>query len=95
MPTVVLEAMAAGRPVVVRVVEGVSALVEDGRTGWLVGDDRVSSLSDAITQLLAAVSRAELMGLRGRQKVTEEFPIEAMVSRYEALWEREISLARG
>ena len=88
MPNVVLEAMAAGRPVVSRVVEGVSDLVEDGVTGWLVADDHVSSLSAALERLLEDREFAGTMGERGQRKVTEEYSIEAMVSGYEALWER-------
>jgi len=95
MPNVVLEAMAAGRPVVARGVEGVNALVEDGSSGWVVAGERVASLSDALGELLCDVPRAEVMGLRGQQKVLEEFSIQEMVSRYETLWEREISLVQS
>ena len=88
MPNVVLEAMAAGRPIVSRVVEGVSELVEDGVTGWLVADDHISSLSAALERLLEDRESAGTMGERGQRKASEEYSIEAMVSGYEALWER-------
>jgi len=91
MPNVVLEAMAAGRPVVARVVEGVSDLVEDGVTGWLVGDDQISSLAAALERLLDDRGGAELMGARGQLKVSGEYSIEAMVAGYEALWIRELA----
>jgi starch synthase (maltosyl-transferring) len=95
MPNVVLEAMAAGRPVVARVVEGVSELVEDSVTGWLVADDQISSLAAALERLLDDRVRAEEMGVRGRLKVAGEYSIEAMVAGYEALWERELAEMGG
>ena len=94
MPNVVLEAMAAGRPVVARVSEGVGDLVEDGVTGWLVADNRVLSLTSAIEQLLSDPGLGSEMGRRGCQKVTEDYSIEKMVQQYDAMWEREILATR-
>ncbi|MEC9008610.1 MAG: glycosyltransferase [Planctomycetota bacterium] len=94
MPNVVLEAMAAGRPVVARLSEGVGDLVEDGVTGWVVSDNQVSSLASAIEQLLSDPGLGFEMGERGCQKVTEDYSIEKMVQQYDAMWEREILESR-
>ena len=94
MPNVVLEAMAAGRPVVARLSEGVGDLVEDGVTGWVVSDNQVSSLASAIEQLLSDPRLGFEMGERGCQKVTEDYSIEKMVQQYDAMWEREILESR-
>ena len=91
MPNVVLEAMAAGRPVVTRIVEGTGELVEDGRTGLVVGDDLAASLAEALDTLLSDRETAESMGRRGRQKVAQQFSLDTMVASYEALWQREIA----
>ena len=93
MPNVVLEAMAAGRPVVTRPVHGIGDLVKDGHTGMVVVDDQPAILGEALLALLADRDAAEAMGRRGRRKVIEKFSLETMVSRYEAVWQREISLS--
>ena len=90
----VLEAMAASRPVVARLSEGVGDLVEDGMTGWLVTDNQVQSLTSAIEQLLSDPGLGSEMGRRGFQKVTEDYSIEKMVQQYDAIWEREILSSR-
>ena len=94
MPNVVLEAMAASRPVVARASEGVGDLVEDGVTGWLVADNHVSGLATAIRRLLSDPVRGQEMGRRGRQKVTKDYSLEKMVRQYDALWEQEILASR-
>jgi glycosyltransferase involved in cell wall biosynthesis len=91
MPNVVLEAMAAGRPVVTRSAHGIGDLVEDGHTGVVVVDGHPSILAGALSTLLADGDGAETMGQRGRRKVVEEFSLETMVSRYEAVWRGEIA----
>jgi alpha-maltose-1-phosphate synthase len=72
-PNAVLEAMAAGLPVVAMAVAGVPEMVEHGETGLLVtpGDDH--ALVTAISSLLDDPQRARAMGERGRQRVLERF----------------------
>src|SRR5690606_28347096 len=53
MPNVILEAMAAGRPVVATAVEGSRELVVPGRTGWLAAPEDVESLAGALGEALA------------------------------------------
>jgi glycosyltransferase involved in cell wall biosynthesis len=69
----VLEAMAAGRPVVARNVGALAETVVDGRTGLLVGDDRPESVARALTRLLADPDRARRMGAAGRARALEDF----------------------
>jgi glycosyltransferase involved in cell wall biosynthesis len=59
LPTVLLEAMAAGVPVVATKVSGSTELVQDGVTGRLVSPDNASALSQAI---VAALSEHEATG---------------------------------
>lgn len=72
LPMVIMEAMAAGRPVIATYVAGIPELVQDGVTGWLVpaGDD--AALAEAVMALAAMTpeARAEL-GRAGRARVLE------------------------
>ena len=64
MPNVVLEAMAAGRPVIGTAVEGTEDLVIPGQTGWLVPPHDADALYLA---LIDAANSPERCGRYGRQ----------------------------
>lgn len=62
---VALEAMACGAPVIASDVGGLSFLVEDGRTGFLVPEKDPAALADRLHRVLADRSLRDLMGLAG------------------------------
>ena len=70
LPMVVMEAMAAARPVIATYIAGTPELVQDGKTGWLVPAGDVPALAQAI-DTFATTSLATLtkMGLAGRTRV--------------------------
>lgn len=72
LPTVALEAMAAGKPVVASRLGGLPLVVEDGKTGLLVQPGDSDALSEAIQTLLNAPDVAATMGRAGRQRVERE-----------------------
>src|SRR5262249_6345653 len=72
-PVSLIEAMAAGRPVVATRVGGVPDLVEDGVNGLLVESGDVEGLAKAMMILLRDSERASAMGLAGRRKVYPAF----------------------
>jgi glycosyltransferase involved in cell wall biosynthesis len=82
----VLEAMAAGVPVVASAVGGLPEAVDDGRTGLLVPPEDPRALGVAIAELAADVERARRMGIAGRARVLAEFSMERMADAYEALY---------
>jgi glycosyltransferase involved in cell wall biosynthesis len=72
LPTVIMEAMALGRPVISTYVGGIPELVENGRTGWLVPAGDEIALSQALRAALeATVDQLEAMGSAGRARVAE------------------------
>jgi glycogen synthase len=85
-PTVVLEAMAAGRPVVASAVGGIVDMVEDGVTGRLVPPNAPGALAAAIADVLAQPDRATTMGRLARQHV-RRFTASAVVPRIERVYE--------
>jgi glycosyltransferase involved in cell wall biosynthesis len=73
MPLTILEAMAAGKPVVTTDVRGCREEVVNGLTGILVAPRDPRSLSEAILSLLVAPEKAKAMGLAGRARVEKVF----------------------
>jgi glycosyltransferase involved in cell wall biosynthesis len=73
VPVVLMEAMAAGRPVVTTRIMGIPELVEDGVSGFLVAPGRVAPVADALAALAADPGRREAMGSAGREAVRRGF----------------------
>lgn len=73
LPTVILEAMGAARPVVSTRLAGVPEMVDDGRTGLLVAPDDPAAFADALTTLAAQPALRTRLGLAGRAKIAERF----------------------
>jgi glycosyltransferase involved in cell wall biosynthesis len=85
-PNVLLEAMAAGKPVVATAVGGVQELVVDQLTGILVPPQDATALADAIMLLLSDKKRALAMGASGWERVLQRFSMDAMLSKTESLY---------
>jgi glycosyltransferase involved in cell wall biosynthesis len=94
LPTSVMEAMAAGLPVVATAVGGVPEVVEHGQSGLLVPRQDIEALAEALVSLLEAPDRARAMGLRGRQIARERFDVRRLVARVDALY-RELLREKG
>jgi glycosyltransferase involved in cell wall biosynthesis len=88
LPNVVLEAMAAGLPVVATAVGGTPELIIHNETGLLVPPQNPDALAQAIVQLLDQPEQAARMGRNGRQRAAEQFTIERMAAQTEALYNR-------
>lgn len=80
MPYVVLEALAAGTPVVAARVDGVLDVLEEGATGFLCEVGDAADLARACGRMLAlSPEERRAMGRRGRDVVRARFSIDAMV----------------
>src|SRR5262249_49985605 len=73
LPSVVLEAVAAGRPVVAAPVSGTPEVVDDGRSGHLVPPGDPQTLAARILDLAACDDRRRAMGQYGRERVLRDF----------------------
>jgi len=83
----ILEAMAAGKPVVATRVGGVPEAVIHGKTGLLVPPKDPQALADAIIGILSDPQQAEEMGKAGRERVKKEFSLDRMIREMERLYE--------
>jgi len=85
---VVIEAMAAGKPVVAAAIGATPELVQDGVTGLLVPPGDVEALAKAIVELLRNKERARAMGQAGRARVETEFNLQIQVMKTEQIYQQ-------
>jgi len=83
----ILEAMAAGKPVVATTVGGIPEFVVHGETGLLVEPGNATALAGAMGSLLQDTERAKGMGLRGRARVLDGFQMSTVVRQHEQVYE--------
>jgi glycosyltransferase involved in cell wall biosynthesis len=83
----VLEAAAAGKPIVASRVGGIPEIIYDGEIGVLVEPKNVKSLADGLERVLLGEGEAKEMGQRAREMIIEKFSVEKMVDEYEKLYD--------
>jgi len=86
LPTAVIEAMAAGCPVVATAVGGTPEVVMDRETGFLINSRDPEALAQKIALLLKDSQLRQKMGEAGMRRIEEHFTLEKMVQNYEALY---------
>lgn len=85
-PMSVLEAMAAGKPVIASDIDGVNESVSEGESGLLFKPGDAAALSRAILSLSADRARGLEMGRHGRAMVMEKFGLDKMIKAHEELY---------
>lgn len=76
LPTVIMEAMAAGLPVVSTDVAAVSEMIADEETGFIVSERDSGALAQKMACLLDNPELARAMGMRGRERCRELFDLD-------------------
>jgi L-malate glycosyltransferase len=79
MPNVLMEASAAGLPIVATDVGAVPDIVENGKTGLLVPADDVMELANALEILLRNPEQCRRLGQAGREKMLTQYSVKQMV----------------
>jgi glycosyltransferase involved in cell wall biosynthesis len=92
MPMCILEAMAAGTPVVATRVGSIPKVVEPDRTGLLVEPGDVDGLAAAITRVLENREWARQMGIHGKTRASERFSSYAMAGQYLDLYQQALQM---
>jgi len=92
-PNVILEAMAAGLPIVATDIGGVRELVSDGENGFLVPCHEPMSLAETMMHLMKLTDqKRKQMGKKGREIVQKKYNIKIIVKKWEALYEEVLSM---
>lgn len=89
-PNAILEAMAAGRPVIASATSGIPDLVEDGVTGYLVPPGDAPAFADALEKMLNNPDR-EGMGAKGRMRVKSTCSCQDSAARLLELYQQLLS----
>ncbi len=84
MPIALLEAMACGLPCVATRVGGSAEVIEDGKNGRLVAPEDAGALAKALAEAFAT----PMWGVHARQRIQEQYGIDAVAQRYAMLYER-------
>ncbi len=88
MPNVVLEAFAAGVPVVATAVGGTPEIIEDGVSGYLVPSGNDEAMAERICLALDNADALPDMGRKGRLYVQEKFGFGTQAELYRELFEQ-------
>ncbi len=86
LPNVVMEAMAAGLPVVATDIPGTRDLVIPGETGYLVAVGDRAELARYASKLLDDPQLGRRLGAAGRERIARDFSVDTMVARYAELY---------
>jgi glycosyltransferase involved in cell wall biosynthesis len=86
IPNVLVEAMAAGLPVVTTNVSGIPELVQDGETGLLVEPDQPTAIADALQRLHRDAALGRRLGAAGRTVVVERFDGDRLIGELATLF---------
>jgi len=95
IPTVILEAMACGLPVVASDVGGVSEVVEDGVTGFVVPPLNPIAIANATLRLLQNPELLQRMGKNARQCAVEYYDVEACANTHVRAFEAALAHHRS
>ena len=92
LPRCIMEAMAAGKPVIATDVRGNRDLVTDGYSGYLVALDDWRTLADRIVQLADNPESMVIMGRAGRQKI-QSYSIDSVLAEVNEIYARFIGIS--
>ncbi|OQW31032.1 MAG: hypothetical protein A4E19_20940 [Nitrospira sp. SG-bin1] len=95
MPNTVLEAMAAGVPVIATAVGGVNEIIEDGQTGYLVPPGDPVALAECLNRVLEHKQVRRKIGLQGQQFVQNNFTVGQLVLSVQELYESIVNRGCG
>ncbi len=86
LPMVLLEAMAAGKPVIASKVGAVPKVIIDNESGVLITPGDAGEMKKAVLDLLSDDSRSKRLGLAGQKRLKENFSSDVMAGKYMSVY---------
>jgi glycosyltransferase involved in cell wall biosynthesis len=86
LPNAIIEAMAAGLPVIATDVGGNSELVINRETGFLCRSNDAKALAEKVVSLINNEQEAKRMGKNGKKRALSEFGVERMIRKTENIY---------
>lgn len=86
-PAAIIEAMAAGLPVIATRCGGPEEMVVDGETGWLVDAEGAEPLAQAMRQFYVDANRRREYGEAGQRRARQLYRLDLMIERYQTLFQ--------
>lgn len=93
VPMVLLEAMAAGKPVIATEVGDMPRIIQHNYSGLLIPPQNTEALAAAMEELIQDSAKAQRLALAARQEVENRFSAKQMAGRYIQQYHRALSLA--
>jgi glycosyltransferase involved in cell wall biosynthesis len=84
LPTVAIEAMACGAPVLATAVGGVPELIEDGETGFILEDNKPQTIARGIIRALGCKNLDDMVR-QAHRLIEKEYTLEAAIERFREL----------
>ena len=94
MPLAMIEAMAAGRPIVATRIEGIPELVTDGEEALLVPPRHPKALAEAVARLLEDRDLRDRLGARAQERQRRELDIQTTVQAFQDLYDELFAKSR-
>ncbi len=88
LPMALLEAMAAGKPVIASATGSIPTVIEDGKSGILVPAGNVSALENGLIKLLFDLPSAQQMGQHAGQRIRNRYSSARMADEYMTIYEQ-------
>jgi glycosyltransferase involved in cell wall biosynthesis len=85
--TVVIEAMACGKPVIAANIGGSSEIIKDGKDGMLVNPGEPAEIAHESIRLLTDIKKRVMLGKTARKKVEETYSYGVIAERYDELYQ--------
>lgn len=80
-PVAVLEAQAAGLPVVSTFHAGIPDVIINNETGFLVKETDIFAMKDAMIKIISNKKLAKIMGEKGRERIRKEFTMDSYINK--------------
>jgi sugar transferase (PEP-CTERM/EpsH1 system associated) len=87
LPLCILEAMAAGRPVVATEVGGIPSVVKSGETGFLVPPGDTQAMARVLLKMFNDPVSGTMMGINGRRLIEQQFDLKKSINKYFQLYQ--------